>query len=580
MFIKKKKPMKKISTLLMLLFVALQGHSQGLNAELGFNDEYYQYVQGIACDGIYTYLLIYEGETGTIIYSGIGSSSKLVKIDTLGNIIWDVVIAPGSTQCILSVQIISDGDGGLYLFGYAENYCAHPPDGYITFLQKRNSSGNVVWNRDWVLNHPSNLPFSGFTISATGDLLLNHASTGSWVYTISSSGLITDSMLITEPKIEGFAELSGFTVTGFKNNSLLGFDTVGMLTHTITFSTPVQEINSINDTLYVLTQDSIFTFNGNLQPIDASDVPGFSSFKNLKVETQHIRFLSHNGNTINVITLNRQLQVTGTLNIPESISQSAFVDFNDLHLSAGITFNLAEFSAVRFLNYSMNSTQNVPLNRTDIGVINLIPTMVSAKPHSQTTVFYSGRMEADVLIKNYGPDTLHSCRITRYNAMTAVLNPSVYAQAFNNLNLAPGDSMWLSLGTMFIGLVGTSGTEIKKYICIHTNHPNGLVDLNVSNDEFCKEILFGYVGIEEAIQNRELLIYPNPASSMVNFEMKESTDLINSIQLYNIHGRLVAEWHPQTQTASLDISHLSGGMYLARVTVGQNVITRKVVVSK
>ncbi len=75
-----------------------------------------------------------------------------------------------------------------------------------------------------------------------------------------------------------------------------------------------------------------------------------------------------------------------------------------------------------------------------------------------------------------------------------------------------------------------------------------------------------------------LLIYPNPAFSIVYFELEESAEKISLIELYNIHGRLVAEWHPQNHTAALDISHLSGGIYLARATVGQKVITRKVVV--
>ena len=78
--------------------------------------------------------------------------------------------------------------------------------------------------------------------------------------------------------------------------------------------------------------------------------------------------------------------------------------------------------------------------------------------------------------------------------------------------------------------------------------------------------------------NSGMDIYPNPASSIVHFELEESAEKISSIELYNIHGRLVGEWHPQAHTAALDISHLSGGIYLARATVGKKVITRKVVV--
>jgi hypothetical protein len=77
--------------------------------------------------------------------------------------------------------------------------------------------------------------------------------------------------------------------------------------------------------------------------------------------------------------------------------------------------------------------------------------------------------------------------------------------------------------------------------------------------------------------NSGMDIYPNPTSSIVHFELEESTEKISAIALYDIHGRQVAEWHPATHTTALDISHLPGGIYLARVTVGQQVVSRKVI---
>jgi hypothetical protein len=159
-----------------------------------------------------------------------------------------------------------------------------------------------------------------------------------------------------------------------------------------------------------------------------------------------------------------------------------------------------------------------------------------------------------------------------------MVNPTVYAQEFHNLNLAPGDSMWLSLGAIFQGPILTVGNQIIRTICIHTNHPNGLVDLNISNDEFCKEIFFGYVGIEEAERENAFLIYPNPATSILNFDTKESSEKINTIELYDIRGRQVAVIQPHALSATLDISHLPDGLYLARVVFAHGVITRKVVV--
>ncbi len=107
-------------------------------------------------------------------------------------------------------------------------------------------------------------------------------------------------------------------------------------------------------------------------------------------------------------------------------------------------------------------------------------------------------------------------------------------------------------------------------------------DLNTYNDRLNLPFYATICGSVEQVNGDDtwhaLLIYPNPASSIVYFELEESAEKISLIALYNIHGRLVAEWHPQAHTAALDISHLSGGIYLARATVGQKVITRKVVV--
>jgi hypothetical protein len=575
-YFRKKTPMKKFIKLLFLLCVALHGSSQGLNAELGFNDEYFQFAQGVACDGAYTYLVIHEGETGTIDFAGIGATSKLLKIDTLGNIIWNVVLAPKSAQCVHLQQIIVSSDGSVYLFGYAEMLCAHPGNGNICFIQKQDPSGNVLWIIDWAVNDLTSMPYTGFTLNATGEMLLNHTSSnGSWMYTISPSGLITDSVEITEPEIAGFSELSGFSVTGFRDESLMGFNSAGILLQTITFSTPVKGIHSRNDTLYVLTQDSIFSFSGNLQPILASAAPAYSSYGSLKVDMHSISFLSYGSGSLTVITLNRQLQVTKTLTIPEPINQDAIIDFNNMQLSAGITFNLAEFSAVRFLNYSLISTVDAILNRTDVGVVDLLPTQVTTSLYSQVPPAYSTRLEADILIKNYGPDTLYSCRITRFNGLSVMVNPTVYAQVFHNLGLAPGDSMWLSLGAIYQGTAFPPGNEIKRNICIHTNNPNGLVDLNVSNDEFCKEIVFGYVGIEKSESKEIFTLFPNPTTGLIHFDLPPGAV---EFLVVNMHGKVVQGG--QTLQRHIDLSLLSAGVYAVRILSLQygNEIAGKVLV--
>ena len=182
------------------------------------------------------------------------------------------------------------------------------------------------------------------------------------------------------------------------------------------------------------------------------------------------------------------------------------------------------------------------------------------------------RYYPSVKIRNFGTDTLTAVPVIY---MTNIFN-AVY-EVWTGV-LPPGETTWYQFQTGFLPNLG-----MQKYT--FTTALAG--DLNISNDGFempVNGIICGSppdVSIEEISENdpaHTLLVYPNPASSMVYFDMGESSETITTITLYDIHGRLVAEWHPQNQTAALDISHLSSGIYLARATVGQNVITRKVVV--
>lgn len=570
--------MKKVFILIAFLFIGIISQGQGLNAELAFNNEYTQYSQTVSCSGPYSYMSINEGITGSVFMSGIGRSTKLMKIDTLGQKVWEVILAPKSAEFTEVVQMLPTDDGGVYLLGYAELIYAHPftPDGYFCFLQKQDPQGNVVWMKDWIVDDYFTRPFTGLTKKPSGDLLLNRsAANGSWVFTISTSGAITDSLQIAEPSMQGFAMHSGFALTGYRNDSLMGFNTSGTVIQTTSFSTPVKGICSINDTLFVLTQDMIHSFNGYLQPISSTAVSGYTNYSTLRAQGQDLRFLSHGANALTLITLNRQLQTLGTLIIPEAVTPQASTDFNDLHLSVGITFDLAEFSAVRYLDYSLTSTQNANINRTDIGVVKLMPVAVEVWPTGSTPGIYTTRLEASVLIRNYGSNTLHSCRITRFNSQGVAGNPTVYANEFHSLNLAPGDSMWLQLGAIHQGTYMYSGQDIIHNICIHTNHPNGLIDLNVSNDECCTDVLFGYVGMAEPETSTILPLYPNPAHGFIHFDLPAGEV---DITVYSIQGKLVQ--HIQTTDRQLDLTGLPAGIYLVRLLhpVLQRVFTGKMVV--
>jgi hypothetical protein len=74
------------------------------------------------------------------------------------------------------------------------------------------------------------------------------------------------------------------------------------------------------------------------------------------------------------------------------------------------------------------------------------------------------------------------------------------------------------------------------------------------------------------ITEERLIVYPNPASSILNIDGMRSSD---KIQLLDIQGKIVLDGSQQSK--SLDISELEKGVYLLRVTrEGKHVQTIKI----
>ena len=94
----------------------------------------------------------------------------------------------------------------------------------------------------------------------------------------------------------------------------------------------------------------------------------------------------------------------------------------------------------------------------------------------------------------------------------------------------------------------------------------------------CMDTLM-FIGMEEMqqLKKEELIVYPNPATSEVYFALNRDTEEIKLIELYDMQGRQVATLQPQNTLATLHIAHLPKGIYIARVSLGNRVITRKVI---
>ncbi len=80
-------------------------------------------------------------------------------------------------------------------------------------------------------------------------------------------------------------------------------------------------------------------------------------------------------------------------------------------------------------------------------------------------------------------------------------------------------------------------------------------------------------------QEPKVLIYPNPASDYVTINLLNQNDgvAIQNVQLFNLNGALLMD-NIKARTG-FEVGHLPKGVYLIRIRLGDNLITRKLVIN-
>ena len=81
----------------------------------------------------------------------------------------------------------------------------------------------------------------------------------------------------------------------------------------------------------------------------------------------------------------------------------------------------------------------------------------------------------------------------------------------------------------------------------------------------------GQVGVEE-LSRQEFTMYPNPAKEHLHISFNEP---IRQVDIFNAEGGLIFSEAPNTEEASLQINQLPAGIYMVRITTGDQIITRK-----
>lgn len=502
---------------------------QGLNYELGVNFNYDQSCMAVANVNNYSYFVNQKHQSNSFI-----SITTLSKIDTLGNTIWshDLQFTTEGypNEYVIVDEILPSENDGVYIAGTRLMHCD-----VIThirfFLQKYSASGALLWTKTWINQNYFGESLSGLTTDNVDGIYINYTNdTSSKIYKISYNGTFMDSININTNQVENI-EISGngdYLIS--KNQTLSKLSANGSLIEERIFNDPIRDFLFLNDTLFLLTTDSIFSVNNNLQIIAQNAVLGTSNYSHLKTWGNMLYFLSATTTAQKRICLRTNLQLVNILDIPVSTNLDDPKDFNQQHLSVGSNFEISNNNTViRVLDHSLLSTTNATENWTDIGIDDII-TQHTITQNASVPELYNLEIMAQVKLKNYGNQILNTCKINHFQSMHVACGDIYFIEQFNNLNLAPGDSMWIDLGIIYSNLnfyPGVSDT-ISREVCVYTSHPNDITDTIVNNDAFCRNLIFGYVGTDEIdnISNNRTLV------KVVDILGREIEPIPNTVLIY------------------------------------------------
>ena len=90
---------------------------------------------------------------------------------------------------------------------------------------------------------------------------------------------------------------------------------------------------------------------------------------------------------------------------------------------------------------------------------------------------------------------------------------------------------------------------------------------------FCLPVL----GLNELMKNDQIVIYPNPADDRIQLKLLGNNNLMNA-QITSLSGQLVNSIQLSGQVAELNVSTLSSGCYLVKVTTSNGEITRPITI--
>ena len=522
-------------------------------------------------------------EDGSWIIGGTVGEYYLVAIDSLGNTIWGDVGIESSFNPNYVEEMFFDSDTSFYIVGgrfpRVESNFRIEGD---RIIRRYSTAGRLLNDfSDFV-----DLDTGDFTSFKTADLFSNQ----------SIIIVAEDNRFSTEPIaeiiifnsedstewIQEFENIIFHDVKAYDDGSfnvaaskgVLHFDENKNNTHTVLENEVVYQIEAFqNDFTLALTKDKLYLLDDDLQTSNVYASMELDSIVHFFVDENEI-----------VLTGKNHSGLPFVLRLDESLEQQSYFTFGNTAVFPNAVIvkenaigvlgetvtnpfktNLHgwKYTSMFFKTFTkdgISTSYNEDVGLVDFEIGSAEATLIENiySPHDDE--YYDLSLKnINITIENLGEDTLSELKVNLLENSFAV------TKKLFNLQIPPSESLRVSFGRLdWWGRLIDQDTEFE--LCIWTSVPDGKIDINPSNDRFCKTIVFKIKEPDTTPQLVELpaILFPNPATDFVNVNLLFSDGIGYDIIVTNAIGQTVFKTKVDAiphRLTTIDISKFAKGTY-------------------
>jgi len=502
---------------------------------------------------------------------GFSRASWFMKTDRNGNILFQVPLYDRDDNYL--DDLIFTHDHNFLASGYSAYCDIAPPNQGIIY--KLSPAGSVIWSK--IVNPDTSWYSSDNNLRQVfemqnGKILLRADST---LYFMDDSGDSLWTKVFTGGLVYAGEELNHRIIAANQSQIFL-LDTLGNVISQFLFPSPITQMNSLEDSTYVIECGS------NLLKLDSAfNTIAQFDFTQINYSAAHLtvgpgKIWIANLPASDFASFNLNLQLADTFRTQQSgvVVKSVAVD-DTLIVVAGAEQSQRNYAYLK--SYSTNGNYKyrpVDLELTSLSFDTTYGFHYINHPQGVNSIGFV----AECTVTNTGSDTIHSFNINAHSQIIyGPCGPFEYIKRVTNINLLPGQIMSVTLDTLAeSGIVFTP--PFMFTFCAWVSCPDSVVDKNHSNDYLCDSFIVDEIEATETIDNESTMsIFPNPSSSEFTVSTKElSADA--KLEIFNCFGERVysSVLHQNHETIN---AKLIAGIYFVRLSDEERSFTQKLVIN-